>query len=66
MPTTTLARPTDIPLPFPFFLIPTRQIGGNPLPWDTVFGGVALCKGCLAAEFGSGERVWEAGSAVPL
>jgi len=66
MPTTTLAHPADIPLPFPFFHIPTRQIWGNSLPWNAVVRGVALCEGCLAAEFGSGERIWQAGCTVPL
>lgn len=66
MPTTTLPRPTYIPLPLPLFLIPTHQIRGNSLPWNTVVRGVALCKGCLAAKSGSGEGIWKAGCAVPL
>jgi len=66
MPTTTLPRPADISLPLPFFPIPTRQIRGNPLPWNAVVRGVALCEGCLAAQLRSGEGVRETGGTVPL
>ena len=66
MPTTTLPRPTNIPLPLPFLLIPTRQIGSNPLPRNAVIRGIALCKGRLAAKSGSGEGIWKAGGAIPL